>query len=166
MVSSSHLVPGDGLLHPVPILAICLMVANDHALKQLSPGIVTGKLSDLAGLIFFPLFLQAVWETLTSAIGRPVVANRRILLVSVIATGLVFSAAKLVAEAGDAYRVGLGALQWFVAGPALLLGGNALGAPQAVHFTADLTDLVVLPALAIAWFVGSRRTHAGRFASP
>src|SRR6266540_1707178 len=84
-------VPGDGLLHPIPILAIFLMVANDHVLKQLWPGLVTGKLSDVAGLVFFPLFIQAAWETISDVFGRGAVGDRRVVLVSVIATGVVFA---------------------------------------------------------------------------
>jgi len=31
---------------------------NDHFFKFISPGLITGKLSDFAGLIFFPLLLE------------------------------------------------------------------------------------------------------------
>ena len=38
---------------------------NDHVLKHACPGVVTGKLSDFAGLFFFPLFLADVLGHLT-----------------------------------------------------------------------------------------------------
>ncbi|MCC6617494.1 MAG: hypothetical protein IT341_00485 [Chloroflexi bacterium] len=46
-------VPADGLLHPVVLGAIGLLLLNDHVLKTTTPGFVTGKLSDFAGLAFF-----------------------------------------------------------------------------------------------------------------
>ena len=43
------------------LLGLALLVVNDHVLKQAFPGPVTGKLSDVAGLFVFPLFLATVW---------------------------------------------------------------------------------------------------------
>jgi hypothetical protein len=56
---------GGHLCHPVPLLAVLLLAVNDHLLKGsgVLPGTVTGKLSDFAGLFFFPLLLAAVgWD--------------------------------------------------------------------------------------------------------
>jgi hypothetical protein len=47
-------------VHPVPLMAVGVLVLNDHFLKYQFPSFVTGKLSDLAGVFFFPLFLCAV----------------------------------------------------------------------------------------------------------
>jgi hypothetical protein len=152
-------VPGDGLLHPIPILAILLMVANDHALKQLWPGLITGKLSDFAGLVFFPLFLQAAWETISNAFGRGAVGDRRVLLVSIIATGVVFASIKLLPVAGNVYRTGLGTLQWLSGVAFSALPGHVYDSPQSVALSADPTDLVALPALAVAWLVSVARTR-------
>ena len=43
-----------------PLVAVAVLVSNDHVLKQHFPGLITGKLSDFAGLFFFPLFLTDV----------------------------------------------------------------------------------------------------------
>jgi hypothetical protein len=43
------------LAHPVTIGAVALLVLNDHVLKGWTPGPLTGKLSDIAGLFFFPI---------------------------------------------------------------------------------------------------------------
>ena len=40
------------------------MIVNDRVLKVRYPSEVTGKLSDFAGLVFFPLFLVAAAEAL------------------------------------------------------------------------------------------------------
>ena len=40
---------------PRTVGAILVLLINDHLLKGAAPGWVTGKLSDFAGLVFFPL---------------------------------------------------------------------------------------------------------------
>jgi hypothetical protein len=45
------------LSHPLTLTSIGLLVLNDHALKQIYPSVLTGKLSDFAGLFFFPYLL-------------------------------------------------------------------------------------------------------------
>ena len=52
------------LLHPVTLCSIFLLVLNDHMLKELFPGFITGKLSDVAGMIFFPIVLAAFIQML------------------------------------------------------------------------------------------------------
>lgn len=42
------------LQHPASLAAIALLIVNDHVFKIISPSCVTGKLSDFAGLFFFP----------------------------------------------------------------------------------------------------------------
>jgi hypothetical protein len=41
----------------LPLFAVAVLIVNDHVLKHRFPGLVTGKLSDFAGLFFFPLLL-------------------------------------------------------------------------------------------------------------
>ena len=57
--------PGEEFLHPIPIAAMVILGINDHILKGSGylPGLITGKLSDFAGLFFFPLFLTALLNT-------------------------------------------------------------------------------------------------------
>lgn len=45
------------LLHPVTLGAMALLAVNDHWGKYAWPGWLTGKLSDCAGLVFFPILL-------------------------------------------------------------------------------------------------------------
>ena len=42
------------LASPVAVVSLVLLVLNDHVLKQAWPGVVTGKLSDVAGLVVAP----------------------------------------------------------------------------------------------------------------
>lgn len=43
------------------ITSVSLLLLNDFCLKSAFPGIITGKLSDFAGLFSFPLFLSALF---------------------------------------------------------------------------------------------------------
>lgn len=150
-------VPGDGLLHPVALAAVAVLVLNDHVGKQTWPGFATGKLSDVAGLFFFPLLLQALWEVAGRAAGRPFRVEPRVLLAGALATAVAFAAIQYVPIAGEAYRVGLGLLQWPVRALAAAFAGAELPAPARVHLTADPTDLLALPFAALAVLVGHRR---------
>lgn len=47
------------LQHPLTLLSIAVLLLNDHVLKVVSPSWLSGKLSDFAGLFFFPFILAA-----------------------------------------------------------------------------------------------------------
>jgi len=47
------------LQNPVTWLSIVLLLINDHILKNVSPSWLTGKLSDFAGIFFFPFIIAA-----------------------------------------------------------------------------------------------------------
>ncbi len=133
----------SNLTHPVVILSIAVLAVNDHVLKQAVPSWVTGKASDVAGLVFFPLLLAALAEW-----GLPRVAPARVLAGAIVATGAAFAAVQLVPAAADAYSVGLGALQY----PAAPTAGL-----RRVAVTPDATDLLALPAAAVAWWAFNRQ---------
>ncbi len=155
--SQREVVAGDALLHPVALLAIGLLILNDHVLKQAWPGLVTGKLSDFAGLIFFPLLLQAVWEVAAEIGRRPSLARPRVLAIAILATAAVFAAIKLLPVAGDHYRAAVGWLQWLPAALVSSLAGGDPGSPHIVRLAPDPTDLVALVALAVPWLIGRQR---------
>lgn len=54
------------LQHPVTLLSIAILLLNDHVLKVVSPSWLTGKLSDFAGLFFFPFIVAAGLSLLLS----------------------------------------------------------------------------------------------------
>jgi len=118
-------------------------VVNDHVLKKAYPGFVTGKLSDFAGMMFFPLLLAAACEQIGIRRGMTAV------VAATIATGLVFASIKLSPSAGEVYRIVLAALQWpFRAGFAVLVG-DPVPAMGHARLVADRTDLIALVALAV-----------------
>lgn len=143
-------------VHPVTLAAVALLVVNDWLLKpRFGPGLVTGKLSDLAGLVFAPVVLSAAIGLVLHAAARlgarvdPSLSRRR-LAACTLATGAVFAAVKLDAGAARAL--------------AQLI--SLLGRPAAIYL--DRSDLLCLPALAIAWWIGRdelRRVPLGRAAA-
>jgi len=148
---------GDGPLHPVVLVALALLILNDQLLKAAWPGVVTGKLSDVAGLVVAPLALQAAWEVGQWIAGRWRGPTRSVLAAAIIAVGLGFAAVQLWDQASNAYEWAMGAAQWpFRALAASLTGGPASGVDPVVA-TADAEDLLALPALAITWLVGRPR---------
>jgi hypothetical protein len=142
-------VPGDLLLGGVPLVAIAVLVVNDHVLKAAWPGLVTGKMSDAAGLVFFPFLLVGAWELGRRTLKRPSTAGIVPAVVAIAATGVAFVLVKTVPFAGDLYRVGLGALQWPIAAAAAWVSGGPTPAATSVVLVADPSDLAMLPALAV-----------------
>jgi hypothetical protein len=136
-------------MHPLTLVSVILLIANDWILKRHFAGAVTGKLSDIAGLVFAPVVLSSVIGlalALATRLGARVdpSLSRRRLLLCIMATGLVFAAVKLSPDAAQAL--------------ADLL-------PHGSHIAVDRTDLFTLPALALAYYIGRdelRRVPLGR----
>jgi hypothetical protein len=142
---------GDALVHPVSLAAIAVLAINDHWAKGRLAAGLTGKLSDIAGMIFFPLALWALIELALRLAGR---RERRPhhLYTALIASGAVFAAINLSELAGRGYAWALAALQWpFRAAVA----GSAVSLEPVAHVV-DPTDLIALPALGVALWIGRR----------
>jgi hypothetical protein len=147
--------PGDLVLHPLSLASLVLLIVNDHFLKEHYGGPLTGKLSDIGGLVFFPVLLVSAIEVVRFAVGRrPWRLLIRGLTACVIATGSVFTLAKTWPPATTFYRLGTGVAEWPVV--ALLHGGGMPRLPTA-HLVRDHTDLLLLPLLVIPWWLGKRR---------
>ena len=138
------------LATPVALGALALLIINDHILKAAYPGLVTGKLSDVAGMIFFPLLVAAAFEHLGVRRGMTTI------IAAACATAIAFTAIKLSTSAGDVYRVGLAVLQWPFRAVRALFTGGALPSLSRVQLTADPTDLVALIALAVPITLATR----------
>jgi len=147
---------GDGLLSPIPLVAIGLLLLNDHVLKEAFHNGLTGKLSDFAGLAFFPLVLQALWECAQTVLGLAWRPSRRALLLSALASALFFAAVQLWPPATEFYQWSLGALQW----PVRALGAGRMIALTPVAVWPDPWDLLALPAVGIAVWAGWARSRS------
>ncbi len=119
------------LRHPLWWASLALLVANDHWLKgaDLLPGWLTGKLSDLAGLIVGPVLLSALLRA----------RGPRVRGVAFVLVGGWLAAVKLVpaAAAASVALAALFGLDWTIA--------------------PDPTDLIALSVLPLAWHVASHR---------
>lgn len=149
--------PGDALLHPLVVVSVVVLIVNDHLLKAISPGVMTGKLSDVAGLAFFPLALVSAWEVLASALGRWRSPTPTSLLVATAATAGVFAVAKSSAAGNMLVSAALGTLQWAAASVFALIGGGATPHLQRAVIAQDPTDLIALAALGVSVVIGYRR---------
>src|SRR5687768_2023818 len=125
--SRRELRPARALLSPTWLFALAVLAVNDHLLKGagLLPGVLTGKLSDFAGMLVAPALLAALLG----------VTSRRGLLHCHIAVGLVFALINLSPACADAWS-------WLM---------GLVGFPWTI--TVDPTDLLALPALALGWRV-------------
>ncbi|MFV8752333.1 hypothetical protein ACNOYE_17425 [Nannocystaceae bacterium ST9] len=124
----------ESTLHPeraLPTLpwiaALGLLVVNDHVLKGsgLLPGVITGKLSDFAGLLVAPVLLATLVRART----------RTSLLACHVAVGLVFAGIQLSLPFADLWSAAMG----------------LLGHPWRI--TSDPSDLLALPMLLVSWRV-------------
>jgi hypothetical protein len=156
-VKPREVVPGDGLLHAVPIGALIILLLNDHWWKRAYPSFVTGKLSDVAGLIFFPLLLQALGELARAGAGAAWGPSKRALLIAGFATAVVFGLAKTWAPMNTLLSAGAALVRW----PAQLAWALAHHAPVPPlgrsSLVRDPTDLAALPAVLVSLRVGLRR---------
>jgi hypothetical protein len=118
---------------PLPLLAVGVLVLNDHVLKALLHNALTGKLSDFAGCFFLPLFTSALLSYV------PGLGERLALRVGVgcAATVALFVPIKLSVAAGTAVCLVL-------EHASVPLGIGAL------RIVADPTDLFALPMVALA----------------
>ena len=147
--------PGlDALLHPLPIVAVGVLLVNDHVLKSSFPGLISGKLSGIAVLVLLPFVLLAAWDVARSVWPRLPAIGPRLVIGAVVVTMASYVAIEVVPFAADVYRVGLGLAQWpFRALLAVLSGGSAPGVAP-VQLWSDPTDLLVVPAALVVLVTG------------
>ena len=153
--SNSDSIPGQEMLGTLPLAGLLLLTLNDHYWKYAFPGFWTGKISDFAGMLFFPFLLTATvsWclfgiDTLLAKF-RP--GSRRLryglsrprLTVAVIATGLALAAINIVPECQELYLLALTSLK--------------LGIWSKPGYTMDPSDLSALLLLPFVWVWGARK---------
>lgn len=138
--------PIEEFLHPLPLLALAILGVNDQLLKGAGviDGAITGKLSDITGLFFFPLLLTATWRCVVSLLRwRRQPLTKSMLGTAIGLTGALFTALKTVTPF----------VLWFERVTPQL---DPLGLVGNVDVTMDLTDLWTLPVLWLTWRHGRR----------
>ena len=141
--------PGDCLRHPIVMAMLCLWLLNDHLLKDLYGNMWTGKLSDVAGLVVFPLIPVALYEFFCVWKNRSPTHTTPILHMSLLATGLLLIGINLSQTCSDLCCQVLATLQWPIRGLVGLVTGEGWPPLVPVSATPDPTDLLTLPALFI-----------------
>jgi hypothetical protein len=148
--------PGAALLGTIPLLSVGVLVLNDHGLKFWFPSVLTGKISDFAGLIFFPLLLRSFGELFAHASGsrrlQAAAVSLRVTGVCCVVTAAVFVLVKTWYPASEAYRDGLGAIR-----SALRSLFDAGASFRRASLTADWTDLIALPSTYLSYWCAERR---------
>jgi hypothetical protein len=121
-------------LHPLFWIALVVLLVNDHILKQahVLPGVVTGKLSDFAGMLVAPVVLTALLR-LRGQVGR---------MVAFACVAAAFTAIKLSRPCAD------------------LVETVTAYTPLPWRLWCDSTDLVALSMLPLAWWLCARRDEA------
>lgn len=141
--------PGAWLLRPVALGGVSMLIVNDRILKPAFDSWWTGKLSDFAGMIVFPLFCCAAYEWMRWAVGAAPTSLKSLASWTCILTGLLFSAINVSTIAAAAYSDFL----WMTwrASPSFL-------STFVPSHTLDPTDLIALPMLIVPWrlVVGSQ----------
>lgn len=133
-----RLPPFPEFFAPLPLAAVVVMALNDHLWKAQFHNALTGKLSDIAGCFFLPLFVSAVLATVT----RLPLSTR--LGIGAGATALFFLVLKTSQPAADV-----------ICGAMDVVG--RLVATNCGRILADPTDLVALPFTLLAVAYGARR---------
>lgn len=149
---------GGAFTDPLTWLAIGLLVPNDHVLKRVAPSPFTGKLSDFAGLAFFPLLLEALCEGALVAFGRYRGPSMRRLGACIAITGVCFAWMKLTSFGASVYAFGLGLAQWPFRAAFTLCAGESVAHFRSASIVMDPSDLMALSALLLAYVIGRRRT--------
>ena len=149
--------PADGLLHPMSLVALGLLLLNDHVLKAVWPGALTGKLSDIAGLVFFPILVLSAGELVLVALGRWRGPTWRALTLAAAGSATAFALVKILPDAAVAAGWLLGMAQWLLSLPIRALAGTLDAPIVPTLIVVDPTDLLALPFVTLAIWIGRSR---------
>ncbi len=143
---------GDFLLSPVFLISLLLLLLNDFVLKPSYPSALSGILSDLAGMVFFPIFFVALAEFLSALIPGKPLASPRWFWVSTASIGFLLVFVKFT-DAGQAfYRMLVEPLMNSPFASVTVGGGGAVADPW------DLLALLLAP---IPIWIGTRYRAKG-----
>lgn len=142
---------GQRLLHPVSLAATALYGFNDWWLKENWSGLLSGKLSDVAGMVVLPLTLHTLAEIVLQR-----ELSSRWLLAMILVSAVGFSAVEVSPLASAAWCWTWGAMQWpFYA---LASIGSEIPPVRPVVAWSDPTDLLTVPFGLLALLTGTQRS--------
>jgi len=141
------------LTHPIALGALALWIANDQVLKAAWPGIVTGKLSDVAGMIVAPLALHVVLAVVFPR-------GKHLAWIAFGIVGLSFALTKTWLPANEAFT---SILAWLRA-PARIVLQSVYGGEwrERIVLVRDPSDLIAVPFGLLAVLIARRPTPTGQ----
>lgn len=153
---SAERVWGEPLLHPVCLLSMAVWWLNDHVGKVYVPSALTGKASDVACLVVFPLWTWCLLDGVASwALPRVYRTKRKLRVGSLYgvtgAIGLWFALINVSESVGAIHRD-----LWSAVYSVMHRGLAQVGGywhPNA-HHTVDAADLFTLPAALFGIWIG------------
>jgi len=143
--------PGSLLLHPYFLGSLSLLVMDDHLFKSWWPGLVTEKLSYLAGAFLLPVLVVSLGEVVASRPRRPRFASVCVsaTVCAVVAVGLII--VKVWPAASGAYGTVVGYVRY-----------PFVGSFRQVEVATNPTDLVALVSVVLAFVYCIKRTEYRR----
>lgn len=151
---------------------------NDHVLKDvaISHGRfewLTGKLSDVAGLIVFPLLLVACIDVMLRRFGgrRPLAARaqslrRAVLIATIAGSAAAFAGIQLSSPIAAWYSTGMATTRWLPGAVAAVATGAEFPPVGTVDHVMDPADLIGLAGLTVSYGVGARWLAIGSRREP
>ncbi len=141
---SKHALPTGEFFHPISLSMLALLIINDWLIKSSdwahtpTGNLLAGKLSDVAGLVFFPLLLTAALDGLLYGLYKmgasiDFTLRPKKIAATLFLTAFAFTSIKLIPELHHL------AIRCFA-----LFGIKA-------QIMMDASDLIALPALLISW---------------
>lgn len=153
-------VPGSLLFHPIVLLSVFVLIVNDHYWKFSHTSAFTGKISDLTGLIFFPLLFISIIELVrytfrSKSWQLSMKASTLILFTTLIG----FTLVKTIQPITVAYSDTLNFIAWLPSASFhWLVGDEKVPIINRIVLT-DKTDLIALPGLLISYYLLNRRAN-------
>lgn len=138
--------------HPVAVAALVMLFVNDQLLKERFANAVTGKLSDIAGLVLAPIVLVSVLELCSRR-----TTGVALMVACTALTVVAFALVQLWWPAGELYERVFGLLRWPLDATAALISGGAHSNSGRVQLWRDATDLLALPACVVPVWLAVRR---------
>jgi len=138
-VGETKVTRGDYLLSPVFLASLGLLLLNDFLLKPYYPSPVSGILSDLAGMVFFPIFFVAISEFVAVFLPKSPLATPRWFYMATALVAFLLVAVKFTDIGQEAYRALVAPLMDTPVAGFTVGGGGAVSDPW------DLLALLLSP---------------------
>jgi hypothetical protein len=134
-------------------MMIIVWAVNDHILKALYGNWWTGKLSDLSGLVVFPVALYSAYEIYWAVRKQAPKHLKLTLKVSVLITGGLLFSINTVSSVEHFSSFAIAYIQWPFRALMSLFKEGPLPTLNVLKTTMDATDLLTLPTLIIPYIL-------------